>query len=88
MGLAMLTYCEEDKLLKHIAGYGKKVLYKKAGYLFSVLNPSFLSKDFYRECKDKMSTCDDDIRENRLERYVYVGEWKLYAPTYLMNTEN
>lgn len=51
MALTMINYCDEDKLLKHLSGYGKKIIYKKAGYLFSVLKPSYLTGHFYEECK-------------------------------------
>lgn len=88
MALTMINYCDEDKLLKHLSGYGKKIIYKKAGYLFSVLKPTYLTKRFYEECKRNMSECDDDIRENKQNAYVYSSEWKLYVPKQLMNTEN
>lgn len=88
MALSMINYCDEEKLLKHLAGLGKKILYKKAGYLFSILKPFYLSDKFYKICKQNMSNCNDDIRENIMSSYVYSNEWKLYAPKYLMNTEN
>ena len=88
MALTMINYCDEDKLLKHLSGYGKKIIYKKAGYLFSVLKPTYLTKRFYEECKRNMSECDDDIQENKQNAYVYSSEWKLYVPKQLMNTEN
>ena len=88
MALTMISYCDENKLLKHLSGYGKKIIYKKAGYLFSVLKPTYLTKYFYEECKRNMSKCDDDIRENKKNAYEYISEWKLYVPKQLMNTEN
>jgi len=75
-------------LLKHLSGYGKKIIYKKAGYLFSVLKPSYLTGHFYEECKKNMSKCDDDIRENNKNAYIYNSEWKLYVPKHLINMEN
>lgn len=88
MALTMINYCDEDKLLKHLSGYGKKIIYKKAGYLFSVLKPSYLTGHFYEECKKNMSKCDDDIRENNKNAYIYNSEWKLYVPKHLINMEN
>lgn len=88
MALTMINYCDEDKLLKHLSGYGKKIIYKKAGYLFSVLKPSYLTGHFYEECKKNMSKCDDDIRENKKNAYIYNSEWKLYVPKHLINMEN
>lgn len=88
MALTMINYCDEDKLLKHLSGYGKKIIYKKAGYLFSVLKPSYLTGHFYEECKKNMSKFDDDIRENNKNAYIYNSEWKLYVPKHLINMEN
>ena len=88
MALTMINYCDEDKLLKHLSGYGKKIIYKKAGYLFSVLKPSYLTGHFYEECKKNMSKCDDDIRGNNKNAYIYNSEWKLYVPKHLINMEN
>lgn len=88
MALTMINYCDEDKLLKHLSGYGKKIIYKKAGYLFSVLKPSYLTGHFYEECKKNMSKYDDDIRENNKNAYIYNSEWKLYVPKHLINMEN
>lgn len=88
MALTMINYCDEEKLLKHLAGYGKKIIYKKAGYLFSVLKPTYLTERFYEICKQNMSDRDDDLRENKKNAYIYNNEWKLYVPKKLINTEN
>lgn len=88
MALTMINYCDEEKLLKHLAGYGKKILYKKAGYLFSLLKPTYLTERFYDICKRNMSERDDDMRENKRNAYEHNAEWKLYAPKKLTNTEN
>lgn len=86
--LSMTNYCDEEKLLKHLSGYKKKILYKKAGYFFSRLKPPYLTASFYEECKRNMSRCDDDVRENKKNAYIYDKEWRLYVPKYLINTEN
>ena len=80
LGLGMVSYCSEEKILKHLQGYNKKILYKKAGYLFSLIKPKYLSDRFYEICKDNMSPRIDDIRENKVAAYTYDNEWKIYAP--------
>ena len=35
-----------------------------------------------------MSKCDDDIRENNKNVYIYNSEWKLYVLKHLINMEN
>ena len=34
MALTMINYCDEDKLLKHLSGYGKKIIIKKQDIYF------------------------------------------------------
>ncbi|HBF86382.1 MAG TPA: hypothetical protein DDW54_01735 [Clostridiales bacterium] len=86
--LSAINYCDEKKLLKHLQYYDKKVLYKKVGYLFSVLKPKYLSEDFYRKCKENISARDDDIREYKTLSSKYIKEWKLIVPEKIVNTEN
>lgn len=35
MALTMINYCDEDKLLKHLSGYGKKLFIKSRIFIFS-----------------------------------------------------
>ncbi|MBP5357020.1 MAG: hypothetical protein J6Y68_02595, partial [Clostridia bacterium] len=63
--LSAITYCDERKLLNHLKKYDKKFLYKKVGYLFSILKPKYLSENFYQICKQNISNRNDDIRENK-----------------------
>lgn len=86
--LSAVNYCDEKKLLKHLEYYNKKFLYKKTGYLFSILRPKYLSEGFFEVCKNKMSMRDDDIREHKSLTWKYVSEWKLYVPTEIINMEN
>ena len=86
--LSAINYCDEAKILMHLDNYGKKYIYKKAGYLFSLLKPSYLSDKFYEECKNNISQRDDDIRENKRISGKYISEWKLIVPETILNTEN
>lgn len=88
MAMNVINYLDEEKLLKHLSGYQSKLIYKKAGYLFSLLKPKYLSDRFYEQCKENMPVRDDDIRENKRVDYVYDKEWKIYVPEQIMNTEN
>jgi len=88
MALSAINYLDEEKLTAHLDGYGKKVLYKKTGYLFSLLKPSYLTERFYEFCKGKMNIRCEDIRENEYLPYEYNEEWKLYVPKKIINTEN
>ena len=86
--LSAISYCDEEKILKHLNNYGKKFIYKKAGYFFSLIKPSYLSERFYKVCKENISLRDDDIRENKRIKGKYINEWKLIVPDGIINTEN
>lgn len=86
--LSSVTYCDENKLLKHLFNYNKKYLFKKIGYLFSLLKPKYLSENFYKICKENISTRDDDIRDYKGIPSKYNKEWKLYVPERIINVEN
>lgn len=86
--LSAVLYCDEKKLLKHLEYYNKKFLYKKVGYLLSLLKPKYLSEFFFETCKNKMGMRDDDMREHKSVSGKYVSEWKLYVPNKIINTEN
>lgn len=86
--LSAISYCDETKMLNHLKKYGKKFIYKKIGYLFSLIKPSYLSDSFYKVCRDNISVRDDDIRENKNITGKYINEWKLIVPEKIVNTEN
>ena len=88
MALNMITYLDENKLLYHLKKYNSKLLYKKVGYLFSLIKPDYLSNNFYNICKSNISSRIDDLRENKKVAYIYDKEWKLYIAKDLMNMEN
>ncbi len=81
--LSRVRYADEDKLAKYLDGYGLKFLYKKAGYLLSVLSPSFISKDFIELCREKSSSRADDIRPTKGIPFIFSKEWNLYVPAYI-----
>jgi len=86
--LSLLNYFDERKILKYLEYYNKKFLYKKMGFIFSLLNNKYISNDFYKICMENMSNRTDDIRENLAMPYIYDDDWKIYAPQYIINTEN
>lgn len=88
LAIAAISYCDEQKLLLYLSRLGKKFVYKKIGYLFSIVKPSYLSDNFYEICKAKMSKRVDDIRENKNANAYYSKEWKLVVPKNILNTEN
>ncbi len=82
MALRDIQFCNEEKLLKYLQMYDKKILYKKAGFLFSRIKPLYLSQHFYDVCKEHMSSRKDDIRYSKGAPYrtdEWNKEWRIYA---------
>ncbi|MCD8295430.1 MAG: hypothetical protein LUE27_09350 [Clostridia bacterium] len=80
--LRRIRFCNEEKLLKYLRMYNKKILYKKAGFLFSRIKPRYLSQKFYDACKEHISTRKDDIRYIKGVPYYpdeWNEEWRIYA---------
>ncbi len=86
--ITAINYCDEKKMLLYLSEYGRKFVYKKIGYLFSLIKPSYLSDVFYKICKENMSQRTDDIRENKNAKAYFDKEWKLIVPKNILNTEN
>jgi len=83
-GISYLRHVKEDKLLNYLRIYNKNFLYQKTGYFFSSYTENLLSKEFFRECKEKMGE-----RKSYIDTFVkgkrkLVKEWNLIVPeTYL-----
>lgn len=85
--LSAMERCDETKLLTYLFDYRKKILFKKAGYFFSLLKPKYLSDEFYRTCRKNMSFTDDFVIQNRKNSSIYSSEWRLYVPEWLPKEE-
>ena len=86
--LSTVHYLDEVKLLRHLQNYDMKFLYKKIGFIFSLIKPDYLSNNFYVCCKNNMLNRYEDLRTNKSLPYEYNSEWKLIVPKYITNTEN
>lgn len=86
--LSAISYCNEEKLLKHLEAYDKTILYKKAGFFFSLLQPTYLTNKFFDVCKENVSSRFSDIRENKNADGKRINAWKLIVPKEIVNTEN
>lgn len=88
MAFSMINYLHEEKLLYHLSHYGKKVLYKKIGFLFSLIKPAYLSPSFYEECHANISHAKDYIGDANTLTYIYDPFWMIYYPKEIINQEN
>lgn len=83
-----ITYLNEELLADYLKEYGKKFLYKKAGFLLSLLKSELLSQKFFDLCKSNLSAKIDDISENKMLPRRTNREWGIMYPATLINTEN
>ena len=83
-----ITYLNEQLLIDSLKEYNKKVLYKKAGFLLSLLKGDLLSQNFFDLCKSNLSAKTDDISENKMLPRRTDREWGIIYPEGLINTEN
>lgn len=83
-----ITFLDENALISYMEEYDKKFIYKKVGFLLSLLKKDFLSQRFFDICKSRCSLKTEDITENKKIQSATDGYWKLKYPKELINTEN
>lgn len=83
-----ITHIDENKLLSYLKGYNKKFVYKKVGFLLSLLKKDLLSQNFFDICKQHCSKKLEDISENKKMPRKTDKFWGLMYPEKLINTEN
>ena len=88
MALNGITHLDEQSLLTYLKEYNKKFIYKKAGFLFSLLKKDLLSQHFFDICKQNCSIKLEDISENKKMPRKTDKYWKLMYPEKIINTEN
>lgn len=83
-----ITHLDEQALLSYLKEYNKKFVYKKAGFLLSLLKKDLLSQNFFDICKQNCSKKQEDISENKKMPRKTDKYWGLMYPEKLINTEN
>jgi predicted transcriptional regulator of viral defense system len=83
-----ITYLNERAVLDYLKEYDKKFLYKKAGFLLSLLKKDLFSSLFFETCKKRCSTKIEDISENKKLPRKIDKDWGIIYPINLINTEN
>lgn len=86
--LDLIDKVEESKILGYLSLYGKKVIYQKAGFILSSFKQQMnLSDSFFVKCKIKSSKSTRYLTD-KYESKVYVQEWKLCVPEYILSLLN
>ncbi len=83
-----ITRLNEQALISYIREYDKKFIYKKAGFLLSLLKKDLLTQSFFDICKQNCSVKLEDISENKKMPRKTDKYWGLIYPEKLLNTEN
>ncbi|MCD8294622.1 MAG: hypothetical protein LUE27_07320 [Clostridia bacterium] len=78
--ISKVTFADEGKLLEYLELYDRKFLYKKTGYILSVIDPPFISEGFMDTCRKRASLRIDDIRPSKGISTIFSKEWNLYVP--------
>ena len=88
MALNGITHLNEQTLLSYLKEYNKKFVYKKAGFLLSLLKKDLFSQNFFDVCKQNCSIKLEDISENKKMPRKTNKYWGLMYPDKYINTEN
>lgn len=88
MALNGITHLNEDALLQYLKECDKKFVYKKAGFLLSLVKRDFLSQNFFDVCRQNCSIKLEDISENKKLPRKTDKFWGLIYPEKIINTEN
>ena len=76
---------DESKMLRYLSLYGKQVIYQKTGFILSRFREHLkLSDHFFDSCKERMGKSTRYLTD-KYESKVYVPEWKLCVPQYILS---
>ena len=78
---------DESKLLYYLSLYDKQALYQRAGFILSLQTQINLNPQFLDICRRKKGTHTRYLTD-KYESKVYIPEWKLYVPEYLLTLVN
>src|SRR5574344_1059304 len=74
---------DESLLLKYLDSFNLKNLFKKTGYLLSIIKGSQISDFFYNYCKSKIGNGRSYLLKNG-SKSILSSEWGLIVPTELL----
>ncbi|RHJ80271.1 hypothetical protein [Parabacteroides sp. AM08-6] len=75
---------DEGKLLHYLSLYGKQALNQRAGFILSLFKEKMkLSDRFFRICREKAGKSTRYLTVKG-ESDIYVSQWKICVPRYLM----
>lgn len=83
--IELIDKIDESKILFYLSLYEKQVIYQKAGFIFSRLKNKFNITDYFiEECKKKIGKSTRYLTDKYESQQVYLSEWKLCVPEYIL----
>ena len=84
--LELITYVDEDQLLRYLEAYDKQVLYQKVGYILEHLKKQLrLSDNFFEVCESKRKGSVRYLYHGiEHEPNIFSNRWNLVVPQDLM----
>lgn len=81
---SLLTFLNEEKLLKYLEQYSKQFLFQKVGFILQYFkNETKLSEKVFDICKSKIGMSTRYLTEPQ-ESDTYFTEWKICAPANIL----
>ncbi|MEZ7873355.1 MAG: hypothetical protein QMB47_00040 [Bacteroidales bacterium] len=81
---SLITFLNEEKLLKYLDQYSKQFLYQKAGFILQYFkNETKISKNVFDLCKRKIGMSTRYLTDPQ-ESDTYFAEWKICAPANIL----
>jgi predicted transcriptional regulator of viral defense system len=83
--LSMITFVDEEKLLKYLDVFHKQVLYQKAGFVLQYFQKEMkLSESFFNHCKSKIGKSTRYLTD-KYDSDTFFKEWNLCAPKNILS---
>lgn len=82
--LELINEVDENKILHYLTLHDKRIIYQKAGFILSFFKePMKLSEMFFDLCKSKIGKSIRYLTD-KYESKIYIPEWQLYVPQYIL----
>ena len=82
---SLLTFLNEEKVLKYLDQYSKQFLFQKVGFILQYFkNETKLSEKVFDFCKSKIEMSTRYLTDPQ-ESYTYFAEWKICAPANILS---
>lgn len=83
--LELIDTVDESNILHYLSIHNKQIMYQKAGFILSFFKEQMnLSNKFFDICNAKIGKSVRYLTD-KYESKIYIPEWKLYVPQYILS---